>query len=195
MRSPSAAAAATILTYSITASGCGLGTPTRPPADAFVRGQAQRIIAGSMDSVWPKVFAALEDEGVTIHTFDRKRGIIACRPIRTASGRHDLLRQLKEIAHVEAPRGRLRRISEYSVEYTLFLAPVDAGTSLKIVAGINATDRSQMILLTPGIPQVIPVRVSLPSKGVAERQLLHRIAAVLFSAEEMLYYIDLLGYD
>lgn len=191
----SAAAAATILAYGIVTIGCTAGQPPRPTADAFVRGQVQRIIDGSIDRVWPDVVAALEDEGVTVDTADRERGVLACRPIRVSGGRSDLLRDLREIAHLEAARGRLRRVSEYSVTYTLFLAPVAEDTTLKIAAQIHATDRSQAVFFGPGLVQVIPVRVPLPSKGVVERRLFQRVAGVLFGAEEMFYYVGLLGYE
>jgi hypothetical protein len=174
--------------------GCsGTRTP-RPAADDFVRGQAYRIIKGSVDRVWRDVMLALGDEGVQIEATDRETGIIACRRTHTGGGRN-LIRRVSRIAKLETKHRRLRSVSEYSIRYTLFLAPAGEDTSMKIVAEIDATDRSNVIFVGPGIGQVIPLHLTLPSKGVVERQLFRCIASRLFGAEEMLYYVGDLGYE
>jgi hypothetical protein len=174
--------------------GCSAPRNPRPAADGFARGQAHRIIKGSVDRVWHDAMLALGDEGLRIEAADRESGSIACRRTYTAGGRN-LIRQVRRIAELGTRHRRLRSVSEYSIRYTLFLAPAGEDTSLKIVAEIEATDRSSSMIIGPGIRQVIPLRLTLPSRGVAERRLFRRIASRLFSAEEMLYYVGDLGYE
>jgi hypothetical protein len=177
------------------AAGCaGLGSP-RPEPTEFVRGQFQRTLKGPVERAWSDVTAALEADRIGVASSDRSRGVIACRRVRHAGGR-DLLRRLREIADVRtAERRGLRDVSEYNVEYTVFLNPSDNDTAIKIVSRIEAVDRSRVLVFGPGLYQIIPETLSLPSKGVVERELFRRIAGRLFAAEEMLYYVGDLGYE
>lgn len=195
MHHRSAVVAAALLGICAMAGGCSAARPPRPTPEEFVCGQVQRLIKGPIDRVWTDVIAILEEEGATVEHSDREAGVIACHPIRTAGRGRNLLRLVGRIADLKTARGRLRSISEYAVEHTVFLMPAGADTSMKIVSTIQATDRSSAIIVGPGIGQIIPVTLTLPSKGVVERQLLRRIASRLFSAEEMLYYVGDLGYE
>ena len=190
-----AAVAAALLGAASVAQSCAAARPPRPAPDEFVRGQMQRIIKGPMDRVWDDTIAVLGQEGTAIDYRNREAGIIACRRIRTKGHGRNLVSHVGRIAELRTARGRLRSVSEYTVEYTLFLAPSRADTSMKIVAEILATDRTSVIILGPGVGQVIPMTLSLPSRGVVERQLFRKIAAHVFSAEEMLHYVDDLGYE
>src|SRR5205814_233815 len=78
----------------------------------------------------------------------------------------------------------------------LLLAPAgEAGTSLKIRCAIDAIDRSEAIFLGPGVFQVAPRHIDVPSRGVVEHDLMRRLAANLFTAEEMLFMLGELGVD
>jgi hypothetical protein len=175
--------------------GCGVGSAPRPRGDEFVPGQAHRVIKGGIERVWPRVLAAVSDEGLTVERSHRPGRVIACAPERHAGPTPEMLREVRTIADVGAARGRIQLVSDYVVTYTLFLAELGGDTSLKIVAGIEVTDRSQVMAVAPGIVQRMPVRLALPSRGVVERRLLHRIATSLFGADEMLYYLGDLGYE
>jgi len=41
----------------------------------------------------------------------------------------------------------------------------------------------------------VPRRIELPSRGVVERELVRRLAASLFTAEEMLFVLGEPGFD
>ncbi len=176
-------------------SGCSAGSTPRPAAGEFVPGQAHRVIDGAVDRVSPQVLDALRHEGLTVERGHPAGPMIACAPERHPGPPARMLREVREIAELGAARGRIRQVSDYLVTYTLYLADQDGDTALKIVAGIEATDRSQVMAVAPGIVQVVPMRLVLPSRGVVERRLLQRIAAALFSADEMLYYLGDLGYE
>ena len=61
-------------------------------------------------------------------------------------------------------------------------------------SSIDAIDRSGVVF-PGGLFDVVPVRVEVPSRGVAERDLLRRLAANLFTAEEMLFLLGEPGVD
>ena len=70
---------------------------------------------------------------------------------------------------------------------TLFIRLMDA---LRIV--------DEVYMLTgggPGILEAVPRHVEVPSRGVVERELLHRLAGNLFSAEEVLFLLGEPGAD
>jgi hypothetical protein len=51
------------------------------------------------------------------------------------------------------------------------------------------------MFLGPGIFQVVPRHLPIPSRGVVERELMRRLAASLFPSEEMLYLMGEPGID
>src|SRR2546425_1158955 len=71
----------------------------------------------------------------------------------------------------------------------------DAGTSLRIRCAIDAIDRSEAMFLGPGVLQVVPRHIDVPSRGVVEHDLMRRLVANLFMAEEMLFMLGELGVD
>jgi len=98
-----------------------------------------------------------------------------------------VLKKLRDIGDLSTARDAgLGRVSELEVTYQLFLLPAgDEGTRLKITSEIDAVDRSEALYLGPGGFQVIPRRIPIPSRGVLERDLMRRITADLFTAEEV----------
>src|SRR5439155_23013999 len=133
---------------------------------AHVRGEHYRMIHDPVDRLWPQILRGLEEEGLRVARADRAHGTI-----QTAARRHlgrDELKKLGDIADLSAARGAgLGRATEYGVAYTLFLLPAgDADTSLKITSTIEAIDRSQALFLGPGVFEVIPRHIELPSRGV-----------------------------
>ena len=174
--------------------GCGPLHGPAPDPKAHVRGEHYRVIHDPVDRLWPQILRGLDEEGLRVARADR-----AHDAIRTASRRYtgrDELKKLGDIADLSAARGAgLGRATEYTVAYTLFLLPAgEADTSLKITSTIEAIDRSQALLL-PGVFEVIPRHIELPSRGVVERELLRRLAASLFTAEEMLFVLGEPGFD
>ena len=176
------------------AAGCGPLHGPAPDPKAHVRGEHYRMIHDPVDRLWPQILRALEEEGLRVARADRAHGAIQTGP-RRVFGREEL-KKLGDIADLSAARGAgLGRATEYTVAYTLFLLPAgEADTSLKITSAIEAFDRSQALLL-PGVFEVIPRHIELPSRGVVERDLLRRLAASLFTAEEMLLVLGEPGFD
>jgi len=106
---------------------------------------------------------ALEAEGFQLRRAEQARGFII-------TGYHErspeVVKKLGEIGDLSAARqAGLGRVSELEVTYQLFLLPADEGTRLKITSTIEAIDRSEAIFLGPGILQVIPRRITIPSRG------------------------------
>src|SRR3989442_5361435 len=166
------------------AAGCGPLHGPAPDPKAHVRGEHCRVIHEPVDRLWPQILRGLEEEGLRVARADR-----ANDTIRTATRRHagrDELKKLGDIADLSAARGAgLGRATEYTVTYTLFLLPAgETDTSVKITSTIEAIDRSAVLFLGPGVFQVVPRHIELPSRGVVERELLRRLAASLFTAEE-----------
>ena len=182
------------LAFAALAAGCGPLHGPAPDPKAHVRGEHYRMIHDPVDRLWPQILRALEEEGLRVARADRAHGAIQTGA-RRVFGR-DELKKLGDIADLSAARGAgLGRATEYTVAYTLFLLPAgEADTSLKITSAIEAIDRSQALLL-PGVFEVIPRHIELPSRGVVERDLLRRLAASLFTAEEMLLVLGEPGFD
>ena len=177
------------------ATGCGaLRSPSLDPK-VHVRGEHYRVIHEPVDRLWPQVLRGLEAEGLRVARAER-----AHRTIQTAGRRYtsrDEVRKLGDIADLSAARAAgLARATEYVVTYTLFLLPAgEADTSLKITSTIEAIDRSEALFLGPGVFDVIPRHIEVPSRGVVERDFLRRLAASLFTAEEMLFVFGEPGFD
>ena len=170
----------------------GLRGPV-PDAKEHVRGEHFRLVSEPPDRLWPGVVHALEAEGFQLRRAEQARGFII-------TGYHErspeVLKKLGEIGDLSAARqAGLGRVSELEVTYQLFLLPADEGTRLKITSTIEAIDRSEAIFLGPGILQVIPRRITIPSRGVVERDLMRRLAADLFTAEETLLLLGEPGVD
>ena len=137
----------------------------------------------------------LDDEGLSVAESDRAKSTIATRPVRYNGP--DATRRLSEIADLSRARGEgMGRVSELALTYYLLLAPAgETGTSVKIRCAIDAIDRSGSIFLGPGIFQVAPRHIDVPSRGVVEHELMRRLAGNLFTAEEMLFMLGELGVD
>ena len=170
----------------------GLRGPV-PDAKEHVRGEHFRLVSEPPDRLWPGVVHALEAEGFQLRRAEQARGFII-------TGYHErspeVVKKLGEIGDMSAARqAGLGRVSELEVTYQLFLLPADEGTRLKITSTIEAIDRSEAIFLGPGILQVIPRRITIPSRGVVERDLMRRLAADLFTAEETLLLLGEPGVD
>jgi len=174
--------------------GCGPLHGPAPDPKAHVRGEHYRVIHDPVDRLWPQILRGLDEEGLRVARADRAHGTIQTAPRRHVG--RDELKKLGDVADLSAARGAgLGRATEYTVTYTLFLLPAgEADTSLKITSTIEAIDRSEAILL-PGVFEVIPRHIELPSRGVVERELLRRLAASLFTAEEMLFVLGEPGFD
>ena len=170
----------------------GLRGPV-PDAKEHVRGEHFRLVSEPPDRLWSGVVHALEAEGFTLRRAEQARGFIITG-YRERSP--EVLKKLGEIGDLSAARqAGLGRVSELEVTYQLFLLPADEGTRLKITSTIEAIDRSEAIFLGPGILQVIPRRITIPSRGVLERDLMRRLAADLFTAEETLLLLGEPGVD
>src|SRR5262245_55488444 len=81
------------------------------------------------------------------------------------------------------------------VTYHLVLTPADAGTRVTVRSTLEAVDRSEMSGFGPGLFQAILRHVEVPSRGVVERELMHRLASGLFTSEEMLLVLGEPGVD
>jgi hypothetical protein len=160
-----------------------------------VRGERIRIVQEPFDRLWPAVLEALPAEGVRVAHADRARGAIATRAVRYTGP--DVHRQLADIADLSrARREGLTRVSELAVTYYLLLAPAgDAGTRLNVRSSIDAIDRSETFFFGPGLFEILPRHFEVPSRGVAERELLRRLVANLFTTEEMLFLLGEPGID
>jgi hypothetical protein len=174
------------------ASGCG--RPALDPAEP-VRGETHRLIHEPRARLWPAVLAALDDEGLRVVRRDDAQGALETAPQRQTG--YDVPKRLAEIADVSHARGAgLGRASEFTVAYRVFLVPAgETDTSVKITSEIEAIDRSRSVWVLPGVFQIVPQRIDVPSRGVVERDLLRRLAAGLFTAEEMLSVLGEPGFD
>ncbi|HUE30209.1 MAG TPA: hypothetical protein VMR79_05005 [Verrucomicrobiae bacterium] len=174
--------------------GCGGWRAELDPKE-HLRGEHTRLVQEPFERLWPAVLRGLEEEGLRVAAVDRARGTIATRPVRYAGA--DLPKKLAEIADLSrARREGMGRVSELAVTYFLLLAPAgDAGTSLKIRSAIDAVDRGEAVFLGPGVFQVVPRHIDVPSRGVVEHDLMRRLVANLFTTEEMLLMLGELGVD
>ncbi|HYV58006.1 MAG TPA: hypothetical protein VE911_10690 [Candidatus Nitrosopolaris sp.] len=187
------AAPCVALTAALLAACGGLRAPT-PDAKEHVRGEHFRLVGEPPDRLWPGVVQALESEGFQLRKAEQARGFIVTG-YRERSP--DVLKKLRDIGDLSTARDAgLGRVSELEVTYQLFLLPAgDEGTRLKITSEIDAVDRSEALYLGPGGFQVIPRRIPIPSRGVLERDLMRRITADLFTAEETLLLLGEPGVD
>jgi len=177
------------------ATGCGsVRSPVADPK-VHVRGEHYRVIHEPPDRLWPEIVFALDEEGFRVAHSDRAHRIIQTGA-RRYTGR-DEVKRLADIADLSAARGAgFGRATEYEVTYALFLLPAgETDTGLKVTSVIEAIDRSEALFLGPGVFQVVPRRIELPSRGVVERELVRRLAASLFTAEEMLFVLGEPGFD
>ena len=177
------------------ATGCGsLHAPVADPK-VHVRGEHYRVIHEPPDRLWPEIVFALDEEGFRVAHSDRAHRIIQTGA-RRYTGR-DEVKRLADIADLSAARGAgFGRATEYEVTYALFLLPAgETDTGLKVTSVIEAIDRSEALFLGAGVFQVVPRRIELPSRGVVERELVRRLAASLFTAEEMLFVLGEPGFD
>jgi hypothetical protein len=175
--------------------GCGgLRGPEVDPKE-HVSGEHQRVLQEPIDRLWPALLDALAGEGLAVARADRARGAIATGPLRL-NGR-DATKRLAEIGDLARARSAgLERVSELEVRYYLLLsANGDMGTTVRIRSGIEAIDRREAALLSPGVFQILPRRVDVPSRGVVERELMRRLVAGLFSAEETFFLLGEPGVD
>jgi len=184
-----------VLVLAALAAGCGsLHAPVADPK-AHVRGEHYRVIHEPPDRLWPEIVFALDEEGFRVAHSDRAHGIIQTGA-RRYTGR-DEMKRLVDIADLSQARSTgFGRATEYEVAYALFLLPAgEADTGLKVTSTIAAVDRSEALFLGPGVFEVVPRRIELPSRGVVERELVRRLAGSLFSAEEMLFVLGEPGFD
>jgi hypothetical protein len=158
-----------------------------------VRGEHTRLVPVAPDELWPALERALDGEGFTIAHADRGRGVLATRTRRYAD--KDLLKRLPQIGDLSALRGNIGGVSELLVAYYLVVRPgSDAGTRLTVRSTIEAVAR-ETVFLGPGLFDIVPHHVPIPSRGVLERELLRRLGGTLFTAEEMLFLLGEPGVD
>ena len=159
-----------------------------------VRGEHHRLLHAPADRVWPAVVAALDADGFKIAAQDRKHGTIttAMASYTTDDAQHRLgdIGDLSAL-HQEGVTG----IRDVRVAYYVLVTPAGEDTSLRIRSTIVGQEGGAGDIITPGIWQVIPHRVEIPSRGVLERDLMRRLAANLFTAEEMLQLLGEPGVD
>ena len=168
--------------------------PELDPSE-HVRGERIKVVQEPFERLWPAVLSALPGEGLRLAHVDRKRGAIATRPVRYTG--EDVRRRLADIADVSgARREGLNRVSELAITYYLLLAPAGpAGTKVNVRSSIDAIDRSETYFFGPGLFEILPRHFDVPSRGVAERELLRRLASNLFTTEEMLFLLGEPGID
>ena len=174
--------------------GCAGLRGAGPDPSEHVRGEHQRVLQEPLDRLWPALLKALPDEGLEVAHADRARGTIATRAFKL-SGR-DVPRRLAEIGDLSRARSEgLQGVSELRITYELLLASRgDAGTSLRIRSAIDAIDRSDSVLVG-SVLQAVPRHVEVPSRGIVERDLMRRLVAGMFSAEETLVLLGEPGVD
>src|SRR4029077_11084383 len=137
------------------------------------------------DTFWPTLLHALPEEGVRLARVDAKRGTITTRPVRYTGS--EVARRLGEVTDVSHARQQgLGRVSEMEVTYFVLAARAgETGTTLRVRSTILAIDRG-LTFFGPGLFDVVPRRIEVPSRGVVEQELVRRLAADVYTAEEML---------
>jgi hypothetical protein len=172
---------------------CG---PMRGPdadPDEHVRGEHVRMVPETIDVLWPALERALVAEGLEVDRADRGDGILETRAERLTE--REELRRLPQIGDLAGLRGALRGLSEVQVAYQLLVRGADEErTRLTVRSTIEAVVR-QELYLGPGLLQIVPRRIPVPSRGVLERELLRRLGADVFMAEEMLFLLGEMGVD
>lgn len=170
--------------------------PSAGPALPEVSHRQQKLFHASFGEVWRATHGAIEYTRLHVAQDDEAEGTIRLSMRRKASSRpEDLERELMRLADIDkARRGGLQRLSEYLLDYTVAVARLDEQqTRLEVSTQITAVDRSEVLMIAPGIAQVIPRTFEVPSKGILERDLVAQIAERLFLSEEMLYSLGVLG--
>ena len=170
--------------------------PSAGPQLPEVSHRQQKQVRASFGEVWRATHGAIEDTHLRVTEDDETEGTIHLWSRKTARSRpEELERELMRIAEIDEARRRgLERLSEYLLDYTVAVAPLgEQETRLEVSTLITAVDRSEVIMIAPGIAHVIPRTFEVPSKGILERDLVERIAERLFLSEEMLYSLGVLG--
>jgi hypothetical protein len=171
-------------------------TPSAGPARPEVSHRQQKLVRADFGEVWRAAHDAIANTNLHVTEDDEAQGTIHLWARKAARSRPDALeRELVRIADVEkARRLGLERLSEYLLDYTIAVARLgEQETRLEVSTQITAVDRSEVMMIAPGIVQVIPRTFDVPSKGILERDLVAQIAERLFLSEEMLYTIGALG--
>jgi len=170
--------------------------PSAGPEPPEVSHRQQKLVQASFAEVWQAAHAAIVETRARLADDDEKGGTIHLWMRKTAGARPgELERELTRIAEIDRARHMgLSRVSEYTVDYTVEVGRLgDRETRLDVSTKITAVDRSEAMMIMPGVVQVIPRNFVLPSKGILERELVQAIAGQLFLSEEMLYYLGVLG--
>jgi hypothetical protein len=170
--------------------------PSAAPERPEVSHRQQKLVRADFGEVWRAAHDAIANTPLRLTADDEAEGTMHLSTRKAARSRSDAVeRELVRIADVEkARRLGLARLSEYLVDYTVAVARLgEQETRLEVSTQITAVDHSEVIMIAPGIAQVIPRTFDVPSKGILERDLVSRIAEHLFLSEEMLYTIGALG--
>jgi len=170
--------------------------PSAVPELPQISHRQQKLVRADFGEVWRAAHGAIADTHLRVTEDDEAQGTIHLWAQKRAGARPEVLeRELVAIADVEkARRLGLQRLSEYLLDYTVEVARLgEQETRLEVSTRITAVDRSEVIMIAPGIAQVIPRTFDVPSKGILERDLFSKIAERLFLSEEMLYTIGALG--
>jgi len=170
--------------------------PSAGPERPEVSHRQQKLIRADFGEVWRAAHDAIANTPLRVTEDDETEGTIHLWARKTARSRSDALeRELVRIADVEkARRLGLARLSEYQLDYTVGVARLgEQETRLEVSTRITAVDRSEVIVIPPGIAQVIPRNFDVPSRGILEHELVSQIAERLFLSEEMLYSLGVLG--
>ena len=182
-----------VLLVLVLASSC---IPSAGPERPEVSHRQQKLVRADFGEVWRAAHDAIANTSLRVTEDDEAEGTMHLWTRRTARSRSDALeREIVRIADLEkARRLGLGRLSEYMLDYTVAVARLgEQETRLEVSTRITAVDRSEVMMIGPGIAQVIPRTFDVPSKGVLERDLVSQIAEYLFLSEEMLYTIGALG--
>ena len=173
--------------------GCGAQRPELDPTES-VRGERRRVVQIPLETLWPTILHALPQEGIEVAQSDSEQGTITTRRVRYTGS--EVPRRLGEIADVSRARqAGFGRATEMDVTYYLLVSKTSpAATQLRIRSTIEAIERTP-ILFGPGLLEVVPHRVEVPSRGVVEQELMRRLAADVYTAEEMLLMLGELGLD
>jgi hypothetical protein len=173
--------------------GCGAPRPELDPTESM-RGERRRVLQIPLVTLWPTILHALPEEGIEIAHSDGERGTITTRTVRYTGS--EVPRRLGEIADVSRARqAGFGRATEMEVTYYLLLSRAgDTATLLRVRSTIEAIERTP-ILFGPGLLEVVPHRVEVPSRGVVEQELIRRLATDVYTAEEMLLMLGELGLD
>lgn len=173
--------------------GCTVGRAQLDPTET-VRGERRRVVQIPFDTLWPTMLHTLPDEGIAIAHADVNRGTITTRSLHYAGA--EVPRRLAEVADLShARQAGFGRASEMEITYFVLVSRAgDGATSLRVRSLIEAIERTP-IVFGPGLFDLVPHRVEVPSRGVVEQELVRRIAVNVYTAEEMLLMLGELGLD